>query len=245
MPRTGAMYAGASGGNYNVNKMAPGLGNGKWQGIAPTGQKRASVVRHIQANAWGNNYTGVFCFNALGGVGRISNMFAPNADGARKDCQGYVAPPTPPTPPPPLHLDQVQTLEWLEGVFRDPANNAYWSPFPANAQPAILFVEATATFPLLSGGVNFEGTMISNVMLSEDGYYNANVVYVPLADISVHAFNVDPSPTVVKPNGGVVYNVYCAINTSTNTFIDSNTANQLQPQVPLGSYIIGVANFMI
>ena len=87
MPRIGAMYAGASGSSHGINKMAVGLGNNKWQGIAPTGQKRSGVVRHIQTNAWGNNYTGVYCFNALGGnIGRISTMFAPNADGARKDC---------------------------------------------------------------------------------------------------------------------------------------------------------------
>ena len=44
----------------------------KWQGIAPTGKKRASVVRSVQRRGWGNNYTKVFCFNAIGGVGAKS-----------------------------------------------------------------------------------------------------------------------------------------------------------------------------
>lgn len=89
MPRISAMYAGSSGYSHSINRMAPGMCDNKWQGIAPTGQKRASVVRSIQRRGWGNNYTKVFCFNALsGGVGAKSAMFSPSATGASRNCQG-------------------------------------------------------------------------------------------------------------------------------------------------------------
>ena len=88
MPRISAMYAGSSGYSHSINRMAPGMCNNKWQGIAPTGQKRASVVRSIQRRGLGNNYTKVFCFNALsGGVGAKSVMFSPSATGATKNCK--------------------------------------------------------------------------------------------------------------------------------------------------------------
>jgi len=88
MPRISAMYAGSSGYSHSINRMAPGMCDNKWQGIAPTGQKRASVVRSIQRRGWGNNYTKVFCFNALGGgIGAKSAMFSSNATGASRNCK--------------------------------------------------------------------------------------------------------------------------------------------------------------
>lgn len=88
MPRISAMYAGSSGYSHSINRMAPGMCDNKWQGIAPTGQKRASVVRSIQRRGWGNNYTKVFCFNALsGGVSAKSVMFSPNASGTSRNCK--------------------------------------------------------------------------------------------------------------------------------------------------------------
>ena len=84
-----SMYAGSSGSAYGVNKNSPGNGNGKWQGLWPT-VGHAQNARHIniEAGSTPESRRKVFCFNALGGVGRISNMYASTADGARNDCQG-------------------------------------------------------------------------------------------------------------------------------------------------------------
>ena len=83
MSKARSMYAGSSGSNYGVNKNSPGNGNGKWQGLWPSvGHARNS--RYINTRAGGDNRNVVFCMNQLGGVGRISNMFATTADGA--DC---------------------------------------------------------------------------------------------------------------------------------------------------------------
>ena len=93
------MYAGSSGSNYGVNKNSPGNGNGKWQGLWPS-VGHARNARHINIEAGGNNRNVVFCMNQLGGVGRISNMFATTADGVQecKDNQDikYGTPYTPP-----------------------------------------------------------------------------------------------------------------------------------------------------
>jgi len=78
------MYAGSSGSNYGVNKNSPGNGNGKWQGLWPS-VGHAKNARLINTRAGGDNRNVVFCMNQLGGVGRISNMFATTADGV-KDC---------------------------------------------------------------------------------------------------------------------------------------------------------------
>jgi len=79
------MYPGSSGSVYNVNKNSPGNGNGKWQGLWPS-VGHARNARHINIEAGGNNRNVVFCMNQLGGVGRISNMFATTADGVQ-DCK--------------------------------------------------------------------------------------------------------------------------------------------------------------
>ena len=85
MSKARSMYAGSSGSNYSVNKNSPGNGNHKWQGLPPT-VGHAGNARHINIEAGGNNRNVVFCMNQLGGVGRISNMFATTADGI-KDCK--------------------------------------------------------------------------------------------------------------------------------------------------------------
>ena len=46
----------------------------------------ARNTRYINTRAGGDNSTVVFCMNQLGGVGRISNMFATTADGVQ-DCK--------------------------------------------------------------------------------------------------------------------------------------------------------------
>ena len=78
------MGAGSSGSNYGVNKNSPGNGNGKWQGLWPS-VGHARNARLINTRAGGDNRDVVFCINQLGGVGKISNMFATTADGV-KDC---------------------------------------------------------------------------------------------------------------------------------------------------------------
>jgi len=85
MSKARSMYAGSSGSNYGVNKNSPGNGNGKWQGLWPS-VGHARNARHINIEAGGNNRNVVFCMNQLGGIGRISNMFATTADGV-KDCK--------------------------------------------------------------------------------------------------------------------------------------------------------------
>ena len=82
MSKARSMYAGTSGSNYGVNKNSPG--NGKWQGLWPS-VGHARNARHINIEAGGNNRNVVFCMNQLGGVGRISNMFATTADGVNCD----------------------------------------------------------------------------------------------------------------------------------------------------------------
>ena len=84
MSKARSMYAGSSGSNYGVNKNSPGNGNGKWQGLWPS-VGHARNARHINIEAGGNNRNVVFCMNQLGGVGKISNMFATTADGT--DCK--------------------------------------------------------------------------------------------------------------------------------------------------------------
>mgnify|MGYP001247675303 CR=1 FL=1 len=101
MSKTRSMYAGSSGSNYNINKNSPGNGNGKWQGLPPIANMRSSLIPYINTRARGNNRNVVFCMNQLGGVGKISNMFATTADGI-VDCKhnqdikhgGTYAPPT-------------------------------------------------------------------------------------------------------------------------------------------------------
>ena len=84
MSKARSMYAGSSGYNYGANKNSPGNGNGKWQGLWPS-VGHARNARLINTRAGGDNRNVVFCMNQLGGVGRISNMFASTADGV-KDC---------------------------------------------------------------------------------------------------------------------------------------------------------------
>ena len=66
-------------------KNSPGNGNGKWQGLWPS-VGHARNARLINTRAGGDNRNVVFCMNQLGGVGRISNMFATTADGVT-DCK--------------------------------------------------------------------------------------------------------------------------------------------------------------
>ena len=87
MPKTRSMYPGSSGSVYMVNKNSPGNGNGKWQGLPPTvGHAENARYINIQAGSTEASRRQVFCFNALGGVGKISTMFATTADGV-KDCK--------------------------------------------------------------------------------------------------------------------------------------------------------------
>ena len=88
MSKCRSMYAGSSGSAYGVNENSPGNGNGKWQGLPPTTNKRSSLIPFIRTHARGDNRNVVFCMNQLGGVGRISNMFATTADGVKQPCQG-------------------------------------------------------------------------------------------------------------------------------------------------------------
>jgi hypothetical protein len=238
------MYAGASGSSHGINKMAPGLGNNKWQGIAPTGQKRSGVVRHIQTNAWGNNYTGVYCFNALGGgVGRRSNMFASNADGAKKDCQGYVEPvPVPAPSPTVLDLDPAQTLQWLQGTLLPPPNS-YSLAFPSSAQHAVVFLKAQIAQnpapagiydqingPLQDGQVTIDpllsGAAQETVptLLFPDNTAGTNIVYAAIDSVSGPMLGAVVSPTVLRPSDGALYYVYYAIKVSTYTFVDAATS---------------------
>ena len=89
MSKARSMYAGSSGSNYGVNKNSPGNGNGKWQGLWPS-VGHARNARLINTRAGGDNRNVVFCMNQLGGVGRISNMFATTADGVKEPCPGAV-----------------------------------------------------------------------------------------------------------------------------------------------------------
>ena len=84
MSKSRIMGAASCGTNYGVNKNSPGNGNGKWQGLWPS-VGHAKNARAINIRAGGNDRNVVFCMNQLGGVGRISKMFATTADGV-KDC---------------------------------------------------------------------------------------------------------------------------------------------------------------
>ena len=85
MSKARSMYAGSSGSNYGVNKNSPGNGNGKWQGLPPITNMRSLMIPYVNTRARGDNRNVVFCMNQLGGVGKISTMFATTADGV-KDC---------------------------------------------------------------------------------------------------------------------------------------------------------------
>ena len=86
MSKCRSMYAGSSGSAYGVNENSPGNGNHKWQGLPPTTNKRSSLIPFIRTHARGDKRNVVFCMNQLGGVGRISTMFATTADGIQ-DCK--------------------------------------------------------------------------------------------------------------------------------------------------------------
>ena len=86
MSKCRSMYAGSSGSAYGVNENSPGNGNGKWQGLPPVTNMRSNIVPYVKTHARGDNRDVVFCMNQLGGVGRISNMFATTADGVKKPC---------------------------------------------------------------------------------------------------------------------------------------------------------------
>ena len=85
------MGAASSGYNYGANKNSPGNGNGKWQGLWPS-VGHARNARLINTRAGGDNRNVVFCMNQLGGVGRISNMFATTADGVQDCKNGCILP---------------------------------------------------------------------------------------------------------------------------------------------------------
>ena len=87
MSKSRIMGAASSGYNYGANKNSPGNGNGKWQGLWPS-VGHARNARYINTRAGGDNRNVVFCMNQLGGVGRISNMFATTADGVKQPCPG-------------------------------------------------------------------------------------------------------------------------------------------------------------
>ena len=91
MSKARIMGAGSSGYNYGVNKNSPGNGNGKWQGLWPS-VGHARNARLINTRAGGDNRNVVFCMNQLGGVGKISNMFATTADGVQDCKNGCILP---------------------------------------------------------------------------------------------------------------------------------------------------------
>ena len=86
MSKARSMYAGSSGSNYGVNKNSPGNGNDKWQGVlSSVGHAGGNNARSINSKASSTeaSRTKVFYFNALGGVGKISRMYASTADGVK------------------------------------------------------------------------------------------------------------------------------------------------------------------
>ena len=91
MSKCRSMYAGSSGAVYNVNANSPGNGNGKWQGLAPITNMRPHLVPYVRTRANGDDRNVVFCMNQLGGVGRISNMFASTADGVHSESCAHSA----------------------------------------------------------------------------------------------------------------------------------------------------------
>lgn len=88
MSKCRSMYAGSSGAVYNTNAMGPGNGNNKWQGLVSTTNMRSSIIPYVRTRADSDNRDVIFCMNQLGGVGKISTMFAPSADGVKKPCPG-------------------------------------------------------------------------------------------------------------------------------------------------------------
>lgn len=88
MSKCRSMYAGSSGAVYNANAMGPGNGNNKWQGLVSTTNMRSSIIPYVRTRADSDNRNVVFCMNQLGGVGKISTMFVPSADGVKQPCQG-------------------------------------------------------------------------------------------------------------------------------------------------------------
>jgi hypothetical protein len=79
-----------------------GNGNGKWQGLVSVTNQRSRLIPIIQRGAGGQDRDKVYYFNQLGGIGKKSNMFAPNADGVRLPYQGsnVITPNPPPIPEP-------------------------------------------------------------------------------------------------------------------------------------------------
>ena len=199
MPRISAMYAGSSGYSHSINRMAPGMCDNKWQGIAPTGQKRASVVRSIQRRGWGNNYTKVFCFNALsGGVGAKSAMFSPSATGASRNCQGSET----------TSLTGSEALQFLQTNQDDfvifvPLDEVPTDIVPANFTHINDTVQADRfTYPFGSGTVyNYDvspltqliyGQSITNTFTKNSTTYKAFYITESTSDISITSGTFNP-----------------------------------------------------
>ena len=65
--------------------LAMATANGKGFGLALV---MPEMLAHINTRGRRrNNRNVVFCMNQLGGVGRISNMFATTADGVKEPCK--------------------------------------------------------------------------------------------------------------------------------------------------------------
>ena len=129
MSKARSMYAGSSGYNYGVNKNSPGNGNGKWQGLWPS-VGHARNARHINIEAGGNNRNVVFCMNQLGGVGRISNMFATTADGVKQPCPGAA----------PWWFNNPAILAALQAVGNFVVTNSTYNSDPNNPAVYVAFI---------------------------------------------------------------------------------------------------------
>jgi hypothetical protein len=223
MPRISAMYAGSSGYSHSINRMAPGMCDNKWQGIAPTGEKRASVVRSIQRRGWGNNYTKVFCFNALsGGVGAKSAMFSSSATGASRNCQGSVSVTTTTTTN--NQLTESETLNYLSNLVNGTIANLIIF-VPIDEVPEISLTDFTHT----------NGTVQAHMFTQNLGM--SLVYFYDISPVTQLVYNQSVTNTFTK--NSTSYKAFYITQSQSEISFTSGIFN------PMPNTIVDVAQFLI
>jgi len=191
------MYAGSSGYNYGANKNSPGNGNGKWQGLWPS-VGHARNARHINIEAGGNNRNVVFCMNQLGGVGRISNMFATTADGVQ-DCKDGQAV---------LHGGNITTTRGVtlgvDNVSKVVTITIYWNDETSNSDAVVTKVNS-GDYKL---SVNLQNRGITMDKLNANRYYiQIECIEFSLADPLNFVINVEDTQ-ISSYNNTSKYSIY-------------------------------------
>ena len=210
MSKARSMYAGSSGSNYGVNKNSPGNGNGKWQGLAAITNMRPHLVPYVRTRANGDNRNVVFCMNQLGGVGRVSNMFASTADGVHNESCAHSAGSA-------LGAILAGSKTVTEEDVRDVANGPGTVVFSVDHFDSTETTGAVKSFNGCDPGGPLPATSLggaamkitSGRIVSAASYYNFKTIK---ADIDLSFLNLIDNDST----GGAICNLYLVSGTDSN-----------------------------